>query len=104
MKTLEPDDSPERVNSPERRNSPELKNSPELNIPFITSYKDSDAIALMDDSGSLSYRELSKAVQRRAHDWQRIINCDSRQRPLVMLFIDNSMTSVIDYLAALTLD
>ena len=104
MKTLEPDDSPERVNSPERRNSPELKNSPELNIPFITSYKDSDAIALMDDSGSLSYRELSKAVQRRADDWQRIINCDSRQRPVVMLFIDNSMTSVIDYLAALTLD
>ena len=73
----------------------------ELVIPFIESHRHSERVALMDDSDSITYRELSGAIERRAQNWQQIVTL---HRPVVMMLIDNSITSVVDYLTALSLD
>ncbi|MBR9791065.1 MAG: AMP-binding protein [Gammaproteobacteria bacterium] len=73
----------------------------ELMIPFIKAHRHSEHVALMDDSDSLTYRQLSEAVERRAQNWQQIVTL---HRPVVMMLIDNSITSVVDYLTALSLD
>ena len=73
----------------------------ELVIPFIEAHRHSERVALMDDTDSLTYRELSGAIARRAQNWQQIVTL---HRPVVMMLIDNSITSVVDYLTALSLD
>lgn len=73
----------------------------ELVIPFIEAHRHSEHIALMDDTDGLTYRELREAIERRAQNWQQIV---SLHRPVVMMLIDNSITSVVDYLTALSLD
>lgn len=80
------------------------KTSPNLDIPFIASHYDSNTVALRDDHDSVTYCELTKAVQHRAFEWQNIIDQNEQQRPVVILFFDNSITSVIDYLSALSLN
>lgn len=70
-------------------------------IPFIQAHNTSDRIALYDDTDSLTYRELTQSIARRAQNWQQIIPL---KRPVVMMLIDNSITSVVDYLTALSLD
>jgi len=72
-----------------------------LAIPFIEAHRQSERVALIDDTDSLTYRELGKAVEHRAQNWQQIV---SLHRPVVMMLIDNSLTSVVDYLTALSLD
>ena len=73
----------------------------QLVIPFIEAHRHSERVALMDDTDSLTYRELSWAIERRAQNWQQIVTL---HRPVVMMLIDNSITSVVDYLTALSLD
>ncbi|GGF52268.1 AMP-binding protein [Alteromonas lipolytica] len=76
-------------------------NQAAIEIPFFRAHQTSERIALYDDADSLSYRALTEAITRRAQNWQQIVPV---RRPVVMMLIDNSITSVVDYLTALSLD
>tara|TARA_Y100000296_G_scaffold30251_2_gene35211 strand:+ start:1572 stop:3044 length:1473 start_codon:yes stop_codon:yes gene_type:complete len=84
-----------------------------LTIPFISSHSESSAVAIKDDNACLTYRELTHLVAHQASLWQKNIVSNeavfltargASARPIVMLFIDNTIQSVIDYLAALSLN
>ncbi|NVK57578.1 MAG: AMP-binding protein [Alteromonadaceae bacterium] len=72
-----------------------------LAIPFISEHRNSDALALREAQGSMSYRQLAVAVDARARQFKSGLNTE---RPVVLLVIDNTISSVVDYLAALALD
>ena len=72
-----------------------------LSLPFIEAHRYSKNIALYEDTTSLTYADLANEIQQRALQWQRILPL---QRPIVIIFIDNTINGVIDYLTALSLN
>lgn len=70
-------------------------------IPFIQTHRHSEATALFDDEQAVSYRALSELIVQRQQEW---LSLHLPKRSLVMLIIGNSIASVVDYLAALSLD
>ncbi|MDC8830464.1 AMP-binding protein [Alteromonas gilva] len=75
--------------------------SPVLRIPFISEHRSSDALALLESQGSMTYRQLAAAVETRTRQFTQSLNVE---RPIILLVMDNNIGSVVDYLTALALD
>ncbi|WP_232367652.1 AMP-binding protein [Alteromonas pelagimontana] len=57
-------------------------------------------IALKDDTSSVTYCELLRRIEHRREQWRQHLR-NELARPLVMLFMDNTIDSVVNYLTCL---